>query len=484
MLPPYSPIHSLRSLPPSLPMDAGYDLTPPEKTRPCAAERSPLREAGGARPYMPPLSTPSSRNPAIKSNGDRFIPYRGAETDMDISRYFLTEPRKTAATTTLQSPFSQVYRSLLAEKFLNNRTRILNFGNKPREPDSTLRADAASIQAKPKPRRIIPQTAEKIMAAPDLIDDYCLNLLDWGSRNMLSIALENTIYLWDASNGSISELATVHEDDGPVSSVSWAPDGRHIAVGLSSSVVQLWDSSSNKLSRVGSLAWRNPEVLTSGGMDGKIVNNDLRVRNRAAAQTYRGHTHKVCGLKWSCSGQQLASGGNDNLLHLWDASMASSSAGRRTQWLYRLEDHSAAVKGIAWCPFKTNLLASGGGTEDRCIKFWDTNTGACLNSVDTGSQVSALLWNKNDRELLSSHGFAQNQLTLWKYPSMVKMAELTGHTSRVLFMAQSPDGLTVASAGADMTLRFWNLFGSPDAPPKAAVRTRHTGMFNSYSHIR
>lgn len=65
-----------------------------------------------------------------------------------------------------------------------------------------------------------------------------------------------------------------------------------------------------------------------------------------------------------------------------------------------------------------------------------THTGACLNSVDTGSQVCSLIWNKNERELLSSHGFTQNQLTLWKYPSMVKVAELTGHTSRVLFMAQ------------------------------------------------
>ncbi|KAK7830144.1 cell division cycle 20.2 [Quercus suber] len=66
------------------------------------------------------------------------------------------------------------------------------------------------------------------------------------------------------------------------------------------------------------------------------------------------------------------------------------------------------------------------GPGARCIKFWSTHTGACLNSVDAGSQ----------RELLSSHGFTQNQLTLWKNPSMVKMAELTGHTSRVLFMAQ------------------------------------------------
>jgi cell division cycle protein 20 (cofactor of APC complex) len=42
---------------------------------------------------------------------------------------------------------------------------------------------------------------------------------------------------------------------------------------------------------------------------------------------------------------------------------------------------------------------------------------------------------------------------------MVKMAELTGHTSRVLHLAQSPDGETVVSGAADETLRFWKVFG-------------------------
>jgi cell division cycle protein 20 (cofactor of APC complex) len=91
------------------------------------------------------------------------------------------------------------------------------------------------------------QSAERTLDAPDLVDDYYLNLLDWGSSNVLSIALGNTIYLWDAANGSTSELVTIDEENGPVTSVSWAPDGRHIAVGLNSSTVQLWDSSSNRM---------------------------------------------------------------------------------------------------------------------------------------------------------------------------------------------------------------------------------------------
>jgi cell division cycle protein 20 (cofactor of APC complex) len=93
------------------------------------------------------------------------------------------------------------------------------------------------------------QSAERTLDAPELVDDYYLNLLDWGSNNVLSIALGDTLYLWDASSGSTSELVTIDEDSGPITSVSWAPDGRHIAVGLNSSDVQLWDTSSNRLVR-------------------------------------------------------------------------------------------------------------------------------------------------------------------------------------------------------------------------------------------
>ena len=94
---------------------------------------------------------------------------------------------------------------------------------------------------------------------------------------------------------------------------------------------------------------------------------------------------------------QLASGGNDNLLMIWDAGSDRPS--------HRITSHQAAVKALAWCPFQSNLLASGGGTADRSIKFWNTHTGALLNSIDTGSQVCALQWNRHEREILSSHGF-------------------------------------------------------------------------------
>lgn len=90
------------------------------------------------------------------------------------------------------------------------------------------------------------QSSERTLDAPELVDDFYLNLLDWGSSNVLAIALSNTVYLWDASNGSTSELVTIDDEDGPVTSVSWAPDGRHMAIGLNNSHVQIWDSTANQ----------------------------------------------------------------------------------------------------------------------------------------------------------------------------------------------------------------------------------------------
>ncbi|THU43666.1 hypothetical protein C4D60_Mb00t01440 [Musa balbisiana] len=171
----------------------------------------------------------------------------------------------------------------------------------------------------------------------------------------------------------------------------------------------------------------------------------------------------LCSLKWSgLSGRYLASGGHDKLVHIWDACMpVSRHRPRQRQWLHRISSHTSIVKAVDWCPTRSNLLASGGGCNDHCVKFWNTINGACLNSIDAGSEVCALLWDKNKSELLTSHGSPNNQLTLWNYPSMTRVAEVSGHSSRVLSLAGSPLGGVVASAAADETVRFWNIFETP-----------------------
>jgi cell division cycle protein 20 (cofactor of APC complex) len=406
------------------------------------------------------------------ASSDRFIPCRSA-TDLENSQNSFFDDRSILDS---DDEHKKILASSLAGKAVDadlSQTRILSYKNKAPAPKDGYQNSLAVLYSQngvkkseiAKPTRHIPSAPVRILDAPDMLDDYYLNLLSWSCTNTLAVALSSCVYLWDASSGNIKELMNV--DNTPndyISSVSWIQNGgTHLAIGTASNTVQLWDvqagrqvrSMDGHAARVGALAWNGP-VLTSGSKDTTIINHDVRVQNHIV-NVMRQHTQEVCGLSWSPDGTFLASGANDNTLCIWDsdASGAASSTPRHV-----LTEHQAAVKALAWSPHERNLLASGGGTADRCIKFWNAASGAMVNSVDTGSQVCALQWSPFEKEILSSHGFAENQLCLWKYPTLARTKELKGHTSRVLHLAMSPDGSTVVSGAADETLRFWNVFAS------------------------
>lgn len=357
-------------------------------------------------------------------------------------------------------------------------------------------ASAAALAAVARRARSVPQAPERVLDAPDMIDDYYLNVLDWGSSDQLAVGLGPSVYLWDAKTGGIDELFSLPDasqgvegtngqrrDAEYVASVSWAADGRNLAVGLSEPVVQVWDAERRRPvrelrghahgARVGALAWSGP-LLACGSRDGLLSTHDVRARDSCVCSV-QAHDQEVAGLRFSPNGgAQLASGGNDNVALVWDASALRGRDGSARP-AHRLAAHRAAVKALAWCPFQPSLLATGGGAADRHIRFWNSLTGAQVGAVDAGSQVTSLAWSKRDRELLSGHGYAHNQLTLWSYPTMTKVAELRGHQGRVLHLAQSPDGATVASAGADETLRFWKVWEAAGRDATLGGAAGHAG---------
>ncbi|RWW04446.1 hypothetical protein GW17_00032328 [Ensete ventricosum] len=402
---------------------------------------------------------------------DRFIPFRSA-MDMDYARFALTMPSRPQRDGSRESPSSVAYQKLLVECILKNRSRILAFKSAPEAPASNLPQFDEPIRPQKKQQRLIPKEPERILEAPGMLDEDGLNLLDWGSNNVLAIGLDDTVYLWNDANKSSKLLQEAVEDRGPITSISWSPDSTVLAVAFGNSVFSLVDPATGRdvnvmeedenQTPVLSLAWRSNSILTVGRSDGTVVDYDFR-KDDTSICFYSGHRLGVCSLKWSgLSGRYLASGGHDKLVHIWDACMpVSRHHPCRHQWLHRIRSHTSIVKALDWCPTRSNLLASGGGHSDHCIKFWNTVNGACLNSIDAGSEVCALLWDKNKSELLTSHGFPKNQLTLWNYPSMTRAAELFGHSSRVHFLAGSPLGGVVASAAADERLMFWNIFEIP-----------------------
>ncbi|KAE8250678.1 hypothetical protein A4X13_0g4492 [Tilletia indica] len=331
--------------------------------------------------------------------------------------------------------------------------------------------------------RTMSKVPYKVLDAPDLADDFYLNLVDWSPSNVLGVGLGHCVYLWSAKTAQVSKLVDLSGSKDRVTGLSWAGRGPHIAVGTDAGLVQIYDAEKMKLirthrghtGRVGALAW-NEHILSSGSRDRLIFHHDVRVREQYVA-ALAGHRQEVCGLKWSPESNQLASGGNDNKLMIWD--------GLHTTPLHRFTRHEAAIKALAWSPHQHGLLASGGGTADMKIRFWNTLTGQMLQEVDTGSQVCNLMWSKTANEVVSTHGYSagkvQNQIQVWRYPTMQPLATLTGHTMRVLYLAMSPDGETIVTGAGDETLRFWDL----NTPSKSQLEKRNeSAAFNAFAKIR
>lgn len=258
------------------------------------------------------------------------------------------------------------------------------------------------------------------------------------------------------SSGKVLSLASVQ-----LPFRRWSLRGKELAVGTRSGTVLLYDAATYKRirtfeghsDRVGCVAW-NSTLLSSGSRDRTILNRDMRCPEEYVSEL-QGHQQEVCGLKWSPDENELASGGNDNKLIVWNSQPSAP--------VLDFSAHRAAVKAIAWSPHQRGLLASGGGTADRCIRFWNTLKGNHISVTDTGSQVCNLAWSNNVNEFVSTHGYSQNQILVWRYPKLSKVVMLTGHSTRVLYLSVSPTGENIVTGAGDETLRFWNVFPGPSS---------------------
>jgi len=366
---------------------------------------------------------------------------------------------------------------------------------------SPVRAESRRLLESPRRQlRSVCKTPYRVLDAPDLADDFYLNLVDWSSTNVLGVGLGACVYLWTAHNANVNKLCDLSESGDTVSSVSWVQKGTTLAIGTLSGQLRIYDASTLTLTRtyqqahaqrIGALAW-NSHILSSGSRDRMVHHRDVREPGDRPFKRCAGHRQEVCGLKWSGDGgaasANLASGGNDNKVCIWDLRGSrrqhgpipgnSDEAGDSPLW--KFHEHTAAVKALAWDPHVTGVLATGGGTQDKHIRFWNVINGSMMNELDTGSQVCNLIWSVTSHELVSTHGFssttAQNQICIWKYPSLSMVASLTGHTNRVLYLAMSPDGETIVTGAGDETLRFWNAF------PKQERNTRGRDSQLDYAH--
>ena len=330
--------------------------------------------------------------------------------------------------------------------------------------------------------RKIPKTPFRVLDAPNLIDDYYLNLLDWGKENIIAVALSDEIYLWNDTKAKASLLMTytnnnsISEDisNNIITSLSWMENGIILGIGLPDGIIQLWDINKKiKIreifahnNRVSCLSWNN-NILSSGSKDRYIKNFDIRIKVPEISKIKK-HKQEVCSLKYSIEGDLLASGGNDNMAYIWDIRNLKNNIfnflfNENTNNPYEIKPysinnlHQAAVKAMNWCPWKRHVLGTGGGSKDKSIKIYSCDCNKLIKNINTGSQVCSLIWNEKEKEIISSYGFNKNQIIIWNYEKSKKICELKGHMNRVLYMTKSPDENVSCSGSGDETLRFWKI---------------------------
>jgi cell division cycle protein 20 (cofactor of APC complex) len=450
------------------------------------------------------LSSNKKRTPNTMTN-DRYIPNR-TSSNMEASFHILVsrkdqenlhEPNINNSNIS-NNNMDNIKRKLIndtCQGVVSDKAKVLNLHSKQPDQDQVftenLKIYGTCLSGNPikkATQRQIQTVPEKILDAPEYLNDFYLNLIDWSSTNNLAVALNKDLYIWNAATKDIYQLFSMDENSRDyISSVSWIQKGNILAVGNSKNTIELWDVNKkvclrqmkSHKNRVGALAW-NSHQLSSGSRTGEIHSHDVRIAQHHTS-TLKLHSQEVCGLKWSPDYRYLASGANDNLVGIWESTKNSTSSQSAQEPMKVFREHNAAVKALAWCPWQHNIIATGGGTSDKHIKLWNIHTGNIIHNIDADSQVSSLYWSNTYKELISSHGNEKNQLTIWKYPEMSKTCDLMGHTNRILGMSMSPDEEFVVSIGADETLRFWKCFAI-DEKTKKSKEAANAAAKNTAAH--
>ncbi|MFN8472508.1 MAG: serine/threonine-protein kinase [Anaerolineae bacterium] len=213
---------------------------------------------------------------------------------------------------------------------------------------------------------------------------------------------DGSLVLWNAKlDGrprlSLAKMSRVLPSEASIACVTFAPDGRQLALGGMDDAVKLWDVST------------------------------LRELRKWAAASFR-----VLTLSFAPGGYYVASGGQNGAVSVWST---------RTGRVHRaFEGHAnASVFSVAFRP-DGHLLASGGS--DRAVRLWETDTGAQrLPAMTHPRAVRAVTFNRDG--LLASAG-AGGVLRVWDPTDGTIVLERTA-PSTILSLAFGPDGHTLAA---------------------------------------
>jgi serine/threonine protein kinase/WD40 repeat protein len=189
------------------------------------------------------------------------------------------------------------------------------------------------------------------------------------------------------------------------------------------------------LSRRGALGWilGGAAVAAVGGGAGFFFYSKFHTPDHALS-VLQGHSDAVTSVSWSPGGLLLASGSRDRTAKLWQISSGQNTV------TYR--GHAAAVLSVAWRPVNAGvqLLASGG--DDEIVQVWDTQARRRRMFPRLGASVSSVAWSLDGSYILAGTlGNGGHALPLSSGTVTKSLGRLDLHA-----LAFSPDGSFIAAA--------------------------------------
>jgi WD40 repeat protein len=276
----------------------------------------------------------------------------------------------------------------------------------------------------------------------------------------LAVAAGSAVQIFGTQQGEKIQLLS---DVQPISVVAWSPDGDWLATGLPTGVINLYETDTWKVSRLGrqglevtSMVWTpNSQILVSTGRDQKINFWEIPDGNNLSPIEKRQAGDKDV-IAISKSGKLLALGGRDGKIYLWDMDTR--------QQIDQITFHNGPVQYIAFSEYQGKVLLVSGGF-DHLVAVHEINLQQTLNT-EVSNEIYpiasiALLADGSVRSIGINSGSVVINSGNLDNPIDAPITSVT----------ISRDGLMLAAGAENGSLYFITKFASDLPEYSAAMRT-------------
>ncbi|KAI4202708.1 MAG: hypothetical protein LQ350_002374 [Teloschistes chrysophthalmus] len=160
----------------------------------------------------------------------------------------------------------------------------------------------------------------------------------------------------------------------------------------------------------------------------------------------RGHKKGVAAVRFSPTGDMIASCSADTTLRIW-----STSTGKCIHTL--ADGHLAGISTLAWSPDGRTLAS---GSDDKSIRLWDSVTGKAypLQLVGHHNYIYSIAFSPKGNMLVS--GSYDEAVFLWDVRTARVMRSLPAHSDPVGGVDFTRDGTLIVSCAGDGLIRIWD----------------------------